>query len=485
MFCVAILGFRTFGGQVGNIIDETTSVVKNITADTVNGSGGSGGSSGNETGNPSYIMLDAPTTIDKNDTSATFRSEADFSKFVEVRVDNNVIASSNYTVTEGSTIITLKDSYISTLETGTHLLSICSEDGYAESEFEVKEKTMIDGIEEDGSVLINEINFPDDIFRNIIQNKDGDNDSVLSLDERNRVTYLEIWGQGITSLKGIEFFPELTFLDCSENQLVLLDVSNNTKLTTLHCFNNMITELDLTNNPYLNSENVKADSKVYIAYYGSKPSMDLTNINHIQDGKILAQGDFSRPGNLVTINDTQYKVLSINDTQVKVMLMDNSLHSVYNYTIVNASFGDEEGLKYDNSILDQSMTTYYNSLPTTIQNAIIPTQIKQAMYSHTIPMQTYSKKAEIEVGQRYVYSLGVDDVIDYLGESYSGEDLMRMFYGVNTPSASNSRIWLRSTSSITDSYVVDGNNGYIINDLWDKEHEIRPAFILDLSLLTQ
>lgn len=58
-------------------------------------------------------------------------SEADFSKFVSVKVDGNVIAPENYTAEKGSTKITLKPSYLATLSSGEHTVSIVSTDGEA------------------------------------------------------------------------------------------------------------------------------------------------------------------------------------------------------------------------------------------------------------------------------------------------------------------------------------------------------------------
>ena len=59
------------------------------------------------------------------------RSNAPLNKFKEVRVDNAVVDSSNYTLTEGSTIITFKESYLKTLSIGEHTLKIISNDGFA------------------------------------------------------------------------------------------------------------------------------------------------------------------------------------------------------------------------------------------------------------------------------------------------------------------------------------------------------------------
>ncbi|MED9978985.1 MAG: hypothetical protein UFP41_02145 [Bacilli bacterium] len=57
------------------------------------------------------------------------RSTAPLSKFREVRVDDTVVDSSNYTIIEGSTIVTFKESYLKSLSVGDHTLKIVSTDG--------------------------------------------------------------------------------------------------------------------------------------------------------------------------------------------------------------------------------------------------------------------------------------------------------------------------------------------------------------------
>jgi Leucine-rich repeat (LRR) protein len=55
-------------------------------------------------------------------------------------------------------------------------------------------------------------------------------------------------GKNIISLSGIEHFTALESLNCSNNELTSLDLSNNTALTTLYCSDNELTSLDLSNN---------------------------------------------------------------------------------------------------------------------------------------------------------------------------------------------------------------------------------------------
>lgn len=66
------------------------------------------------------------------------RSAAPLSKFREVRVDDTVVDSSNYTITEGSTIVTFKESYLEKLSPGYHTLKIISEDGFASGKITIE-----------------------------------------------------------------------------------------------------------------------------------------------------------------------------------------------------------------------------------------------------------------------------------------------------------------------------------------------------------
>lgn len=67
----------------------------------------------------------------------SFTSNAAFADFLKVQIDGKDVDSSNYTVKEGSTIVTLKTSYLETLPVGKHTLAIVSDTGTAETEFTV------------------------------------------------------------------------------------------------------------------------------------------------------------------------------------------------------------------------------------------------------------------------------------------------------------------------------------------------------------
>ena len=100
-------------------------------------------------------------------------------------------------------------------------------------------------------VEINAENFPDEAFRTWILEQSYGQDGVLKGSELPSITIINVSGKGIKSLKGIEHFPMLAALYCSENQLTELDVTKNVALGVLSCDNNQLSELDLSNNTTL------------------------------------------------------------------------------------------------------------------------------------------------------------------------------------------------------------------------------------------
>ena len=101
----------------------------------------------------------------------------------------------------------------------------------------------------EGSIAIDASNFPDPNFRAYVKAEfDKDYNNSLSESERYAVTEIKVPNQNITSLKGIEFFPNLTKLICYDNELTELDVSQNKALTYLNCSKNQLTSLDVSMN---------------------------------------------------------------------------------------------------------------------------------------------------------------------------------------------------------------------------------------------
>ena len=99
------------------------------------------------------------------------------------------------------------------------------------------------------SLPINEDNFPDPNFRNYIKTYKAGGSDVLTVEEQRKVETIEVEGKNISSLRGIEAFPNLTELKCGNNSIQKLDLRQNPKLKTLRCNKNQLTQLDLSKNP--------------------------------------------------------------------------------------------------------------------------------------------------------------------------------------------------------------------------------------------
>lgn len=150
---------------------------------------------------PAYKIIDgAESTWTQNtntDGSLVIRGDGAIAKFKEVRVDGVVIDVKNYTVTEGSTIITLKTEYLKTLPAGKHTFEIAWIDGSAATYFTVAGSTTEeDNKLEDNKVEDNKVedNTIDDkkAEDNNVENSRSDVDSNASL-KTGDTTDIRLW----------------------------------------------------------------------------------------------------------------------------------------------------------------------------------------------------------------------------------------------------------------------------------------------------
>ena len=93
------------------------------------------------------------------------------------------------------------------------------------------------------------VKFPDKVFeRFLVENFDYDNDGRISTEDASQIVSLEIAGKlapHITSLQGIEQFPNLRELTVKHTNIYTLDVSRNKSLEHLDCMDNRLLWLNL------------------------------------------------------------------------------------------------------------------------------------------------------------------------------------------------------------------------------------------------
>lgn len=183
--------------------------------------------------------------------------------------------------------------------------------------------------------------FPDEAFRAWIL--DGSNlngagaDGVLTAEELANIREINVSSKGIKSLKGIEVFTSLEVLNCSNNELTELDMTNNIELTKLYCSNNVINELSLKHNPKLihlncsfnrlSSLDVSSNTKL-ITLYAEMNYLTQLNLKGCTELVVL-----SSPNNLLTGLD-----LSTNTKLKLVDLFDNRLEHIDVSMLSNLEF---------------------------------------------------------------------------------------------------------------------------------------------------
>ena len=120
----------------------TTGEITNTTDNTDTSASDSGTDDSQE--DPYKIIEGAKSTWNGSTTEGlTIRGDGDFAKFAGVRVDGNWIPSAHYEAKAGSTIVTLKPSYLASLAEGEHTVDIMWIDDSASTTFTVAANTAV------------------------------------------------------------------------------------------------------------------------------------------------------------------------------------------------------------------------------------------------------------------------------------------------------------------------------------------------------
>ena len=220
-------------------------------------------------------------------------------------------------------------------------------------------------------------------------------------------------------------------------------------------------------------------------------------------------------GSLVKMNldgtEGQYRVIKCNGNVAQVMAMYDTLTSAYNSTSTTTTMGSLTVQKYEGSTLDTYLnTTWYNTLTSATKAAIVPENVVcdawywgntgdpdyTGTYGSSVSgtsNYTISKYSggTLNIGNRNVFALGVQDVIDYLNDSNVQVDTTAILRNVNIwkmfwndeVSHSYKYPWLRSSrADISDRvWYVDGYYGFLRSGNVDDSGVVRPALNLNLN----
>ena len=163
----------------------------------------------------------------------------------------------------------------------------------------------------DPGIEINSINFPDANFRSIVAASDIDTyqDGYLTSDEVEAVKELKLYGgKSIATLKGIEYFTELTALECGGGVLKTMDISMNTKLTSLRLEQTTMTSLDISKNTALTTLNCRNNrlASLDVSKCKSLKSLDCSGNLIRGDGMSVLVNSLPATGGTLYVKDTRF-----------------------------------------------------------------------------------------------------------------------------------------------------------------------------------
>lgn len=207
-------------------------------------------------------------------------------------------------------------------------------------------------------------------------------------------------------------------------------------------------------------------------------------------------------GDLITIESKQYRVLKTNGSVAEVLAMYDASTQKFD---TNSSYNN---IYAGNNIDTYCNNTFYNSLSTTMQNALVPKTFQQESWyygSNASAIAKYNGTSQItnnyvlslmsttfgESISRKCYVLSCQDVIDYLEVTTSmgsadttltSENVWKMFWNQTTP-LGTTYSWLRSANHVNSdlAFCAEGDTGRLSTYIVDHPNAVRPAFQIDLS----
>ena len=275
------------------------------------------------------------------------------------------------------------------------------------------------------------------------------------------------------------------------------------------------TELDIKD---INVQEAPMGSRCYVIESGNTYILNGSKEwRSGSNGSILSFSSIISKGSIVNLDldgngDKQYRVLKCNGNVAQIVAMYDTLTSVYNNdTSYDTTMGTLTVAKYEGANIDTYLnTTWYNTLTSTAKTAIIPENVVcdawywsnsgdpdyTGTYGDSVPgtsNYTISKYTggTLNIGERNVFALGVQDVIDYLDDSSVQVDAAAILRNVNIwkmfwndeVSHSDKYLWLRSSiaGDSSSAWCAIGETGYLTRGTLLSTFIVRPVLNLDLS----
>ena len=180
----------------------------------------------------------------------------------------------------------------------------------------------------DGSVAINESNFPDPIFREYLNSEyNTDGDEFLSASEIENIWGIAVYE--VNSLKGIELFPDIDYL-YTYGYFDSVDLTKNTKLTRINIDGPNLTELNISGLEEL--------TNLCTTGCESLGALDISGCTKLLEAADESYRQAGVGGSSCVTYEHNYNKIVINGW---TDLIYNGEHHLYGLPITKANFPDE------------------------------------------------------------------------------------------------------------------------------------------------
>ena len=210
---------------------------------------------------------------------------------------------------------------------------------------------------------------------------DSNNDGEIEVSEAQVVLGLDISNSNISDLTGLSYFTALEYLDCSNNQLISINLGNEVSLSTLIASHNQLTSVNVnysTQMGYLNlSYNNLTSFSLANVIIEENLNLSYNNLSSFVGSNIHVYEYFSLSNNLLInlqINNCSSKYFFVNNNylsssqNIGTMSVSNTANFSYNqFTFLNLSnmnFYHECDVYLGNNIVDDVF--FGNSAPGSI-----------------------------------------------------------------------------------------------------------------------
>lgn len=242
------------------------------------------------------------------------------------------------------------------------------------------------------------------------------------------------------------------------------------------------------------------------------------NQNYFWERISRPSGQYPVKGDLLLLDldgngNKQYRVLKINGSVATLLYMSDDIS--FTTSQQTGTFdGGKTGQVYANSDMDTYLnTTWYNTLTTQAKAAIVATTIEQKLFDEdssysssatytgsSINGTEYYKQLDKKaIGSRKVYTISLDEIIEYLGNgtsNFNQLNIRKMFWNAAHPRQGNYGFFFTRDAAKKNSdgvnfryysYCYAGDQNLVIIDggyYNTQTYKLRPVFSIDLSKLT-